>query len=253
MITLINHKTIRCSMRSLIENGLRIGETAAKSKKQPFYPTHSGMNIKIPKDPFLNTSDGALIRFRRDTACDTVHSSIPDGYTKDMGIGFGLESKKDIMLEIAKPKEHKGLGWSLDDWDDVKQVLEVKIGELITPPHLYKKCPQLEPHYYIDELWSKGKNTGANAIKNVVLQSLNDSETQGRVLLQACNIDGKTSPVGFYYKLGFRSTNPQTNEACAKWLAEGGKMTNAPGGSDTMYLPKENIQHCLNYGLDIKA
>lgn len=251
MITKINQKTIRYSMRRLIGDGLRIRETTCK--KEAFYPTPSGMNIKIPKEPFLNASDWALIRYRRVTARDTVTHFIPDGYTKDMGIGFGLESKEDMMLEIAKPKEHKGLGWSLDDWDDIQQTLKVKIGELITPPHFYKKLPQLEPHYYIDELWSKEKNTGTNAIKDVVLKSLNDSETQGRVLLHACSIDGKTSPVGFYYKLGFRSTNPLTNKDCAKWLTEGGKIENAPAGSGTMYLPKENIEHCLNYGLYIKA
>lgn len=232
-------------MKNFILNGLRIGETAAK-KRKAFYPTPSGMNIKIPKDPLLDASDGALIRYRKDTACDTVINPIPDGYTKDMGIGFGMESKEDIKLTIAKNAVEAGFGNRFVD-------LRVKIGEEITPPHFYKKCPQLEPHYHIDELWSTGKNTGTNAVKDVVLQSLNDTATQGRVLLHACSIDGKTSPVGFYYKLGFRSTNPYTNKACAKWLAEGSKIENAPVGSDTMYLPRENIQHCLNYGLDRQA
>lgn len=244
MIIKINQNSLRSGMRRLIEDGLSMGETACK--KEAFYPTPSGMNIKIPKDPFLNASDAALIRYRRDAAGDTVLHSIPDGYTKDMGIGFGLESKKNIELIIAKNAVKAGFGNRFMD-------LTVKIGELITSPHFYKKCPQLKPHYNIGELWSKGKNTGTNAIKDVVLQSLNDSETQGRVLLHACSVDGKTSPVGFYYKLGFRSTYPKTNEACAKWLAEGGKMENAPVGYETMYLPKENIQHCLNYGLDIKV
>ena len=70
------------------------------------------------------------------------------------------------------------------------------------------------------------------------------------MLIDACCIDGKTAPGGFYYKLGFRFTNPTENEACAKWLAAGGKRENAPFAVGMMYLPRENIEQCLKYGLN---
>lgn len=257
MIKAINQKYLLTEMRDIIEHVFELGKT---TKKQPLYPTPSGMNIKVPQNPFLDTTNVAMCRARKDAACDSVFAPIPDGYTKDGGIGFfSKEIKdKDIILEIQKPpkKDPKDrLGLCSVDEEEMRQYLDnrVKIGELITPPHFYRKQLQLEPHYYIDELWSQGKNTGTNAIKDVVMQSLDDPQTQGRVLLNACCIDGKTDPTGFYYKLGFRSTNPYTNNECAKWLAEGGKRENAPCMGGTMYLPRENIQHCLNYGLDIKG
>lgn len=35
---------------------------------------------------------------------------------------------------------------------------------------------------------------------------------------------------------------------CEKWLRNGGKRENAPFVIGQMFLPKENISHCLNYG-----
>lgn len=103
------------------------------------------------------------------------------------------------------------------------------------------------PHYYLDKLWTTGKSSGTNSVQALVRQSLQDPATQGRVMLDACCIDGETAPGGFYYKLGFRFVNDLTNKECAKWLAEGGKRENAPWAVGLMYLPKENISHCLNY------
>lgn len=245
MITKINQSLLTDNMRSLINYTSQLGKTVAKNKK-PIYPTPSGMNIKVPYNPYLDASDYAKCRYHKEATVGSSFDSIPDGYTKDMGIELAPESRNDIMLTIAKKAVKAGIGNRMLD-------LRVKIGELVTPSYFRTKLAQLEPHYYVDELWSGGKNTGTNAIKNVVLKSLDDPQTQGRVLLEACSIDGKTNPIGFYYKLGFRSVNPDTNADCAKWLAEGGKRKNAPRGCTKMYLPKENIQHCLNYGLNLKA
>lgn len=260
MIKIINQKYLNYTMRELVEHGLKLGKTTAKSAKEPFYPTPSGMNIKVPQNPFLETSNRALSRTHKDTSGNGVLNSIPDSYTKDGSMGFISKEvdNKDIVLEIVKPpQKDKASKFRFCAINKEERLAyfnnRVKIGELITPPHFYQKLPQLQPHYYIEELWSRGKNTGTNAIKSVVLTSLNDPKTQGRVLLNACCIDGITYPTGFYYKLGFRSTNSYTNEECAKWLAEGGKRENAPIACGTMYLPKENIEHCLNYGLNIKG
>ena len=77
--------------------------------------------------------------------------------------------------------------------------------------------------------------------------SLQDSRTNGRVTLQSDIIDGKTSPSGFYYKLGFRFSDESKNDIMKKWLEQGGKKESSPMITGFMFLPKENIHNCLNY------
>ena len=105
----------------------------------------------------------------------------------------------------------------------------------------------LQAHYYVSYLWSDGKREGTNHIQEVVIKSLEDSRTDGRVILDAQMIDGETSPAGFYYKLGFRFANNQYNKILEKWLKKSGKKIDAPPVTGTMYLPEENIEHCLRY------
>ena len=95
----------------------------------------------------------------------------------------------------------------------------------------------------IELLRSTGKGTGTRAVKNVVRKSLADPETQGRVTLAAAQIDNKMPhPFLFYYKLGFRSCEDFYN----KFGEEGLTIPNTDIMT-YMYLPKENIKHCLNY------
>ena len=105
----------------------------------------------------------------------------------------------------------------------------------------------LKPTYVILHLESFEKGQGKEAIKEVVLKSLCNSESQGRVMLMAETIDGKNSPAGFYYKLGFRFENEECNKTMQNWIKKGGSKASAPQISGSMYLPLENIPHCLNY------
>ena len=103
-------------------------------------------------------------------------------------------------------------------------------------------------HYYVDELYGDGKGAGTRQLQKVVLNSLKDNQTRGRVLLDAASIDGTTHPAGFYYKLGFRHTCEDFNIKLDKWLKAGGEKENSPWCSGNMYLPQENIMQCLTYG-----
>jgi len=116
------------------------------------------------------------------------------------------------------------------------------------PAH-YDETFKFNPRIILEKLWSGGKGTGTKAVQNVVWGSLKNPRTRGRVCIDACCIDGKTAPGAFYYKLGFRFTNPADNEICEKWLLSGGKRENAPFMVGNMFLPRENIEHCLKYGL----
>ena len=104
------------------------------------------------------------------------------------------------------------------------------------------------PYYKLDKLWAKSKGDGTSGIQTVLLKSIVDNDTQGRVLLDACCFDNKTAPGAFYYKLGFRFNNPLTNKECEQWIKSGGKYEDAPFATGMMHLPKENIEHCLKYG-----
>ncbi|MCQ2755057.1 MAG: hypothetical protein MJ231_08465, partial [bacterium] len=117
----------------------------------------------------------------------------------------------------------------------------------VIPAH-YDEVQKMLPHYHIDKLWSSGKGTGTTAVQEVVSRSLSNPRTAGRVTLDASCIDGKTSPAGFYYKLGFRFKQPNLNKELEEWLSKGGRKENAPFITGTMYLPQENIEQCLKYG-----
>jgi hypothetical protein len=120
-------------------------------------------------------------------------------------------------------------------------------GEIRTVPAHQETERTWKPRYHIDKLWTTGKGSGTRSVQDVVRQSLQNIRTQGRVTLEACCIDGKTAPGGFYYKLGFRFTNPEMNKMCEEWIEHGGLRENAPYATGMMYLPRENISQCLNY------
>ena len=134
----------------------------------------------------------------------------------------------------------------------------VKSGGYLKTPELYPKDYitknsygyGLNPTYHIDKLWSSAKGEGKTAVQSIVWKSLASSKTEGRVTLDACCLDGITASGGFYYKLGFRFLNPNNNKICEQWIKSGGKYGNAPFAIGRMYLPKENIEHCLKYGLN---
>ena len=124
-----------------------------------------------------------------------------------------------------------------------------KKGKTVTYPDQMMESTIALPHCFIRELRvaNKGVGLGTKMVQNAVKDSLLDPRTNGRVLLVAENIEGNIYPGGFYYKLGFRFNNQNSNEIMEKWLQSGGLKENAPPITGMMYLPKENIEHCLNY------
>ena len=107
-------------------------------------------------------------------------------------------------------------------------------------------------HIYIDKLVAgegRSKGTGIRTIQKIVRESLADPDCQGRIRFEAMPIDiSKGNPLGLFYKLGFRADNIELNKKCAQWLANGGDKRKVPFSMGAnMYLPKENIEHCLNY------
>lgn len=123
-----------------------------------------------------------------------------------------------------------------------------KSGRIIPAIPLHTEDIQiLKPHYHINFLWADGNREGTNFVQDVVIKSLKDPRTQGRVILNAEMIDAETSPAGFYYKLGFRFANQKFNKILKDWKDNNGTKLNAPSITGMMYLPKENIEQCLRY------
>ena len=182
---------------------------------------------KIIEKSAPKTVKNAIMTSHFDTGGTTQFAPIPDNYVKK------TSEFVDEYTYTAKFGPNKG--------------------QKITKPAHYEERKTMLPHYHIDKLWTTGKGSGTQSVQAIVSESLANAKTQGRVTLDACCIDGKTSPAGFYYKLGFRFNQPQLNEDMAKWLASGGKRENAPFLTGAMHLPAENIEHCLNYGKDVKT
>ena len=128
------------------------------------------------------------------------------------------------------------------------KVISVKI-DGFPKDYIYEKNQKqfFKPHYYIRELVSNKSGGGTAAIKCVVRKSLGNPLSQGRVILYSTSIVPGDYSAGFYYKLGFRFVQDEKNKIMQTWFQEDEKRNYSPPIDGTMYLPKENIEHCLNY------
>ncbi len=104
----------------------------------------------------------------------------------------------------------------------------------------------LKPYIHVSDLEAKqkGVKTGTKLMKLALHDSIR-SGAGGRILLDAECMDNLHSPIPFYFKLGFRSVNPDINELAAKCIYTGEEFPLDIGTK--MYLPKENIKHLLHY------
>lgn len=104
----------------------------------------------------------------------------------------------------------------------------------------------LKPYIHVSDLEAKkkGVKAGTKLMKQALADSLKQG-TGGRILLDAECMDNVHSPIPFYFKLGFRSVNPEINELAARCINTGLEFPLDIGTK--MYLPKENIEHLLNY------
>lgn len=194
-----------------------------------------------------------------------VSSTVGVSNTLKVGSQAPKKEEKEVVKN-AKIKFHKIKGTDkyavYGDWKEdyvyavIKEVTNTpEMSELrsryrlITFRNPVSKSLYLNSCYKIDFIESPQRYNGAGskALKAVVERSLADNETQGRVVVNADIIDGKTSPAGFFYKLGFRFIDESMNQVMEKWAREK-TLVNAPKLKGTMYLPKENISKVMLYG-----
>jgi len=149
----------------------------------------------------------------------------------------GLEFPRDYYICTEKTIPFRNVRYS-------------KTGRVIPAvPEHKEEIKLLKGRYFLAYLWANGKGEGTKFVQEVVKKSMKNPNSNGRVVLEAEMIDGEKSPAGFYYKLGFRFANQKYNRYLEEWNKNGGRKNNAPCITGVMYLPKENIQQCLNYKL----
>ena len=116
-------------------------------------------------------------------------------------------------------------------------------------PKTYKRTTKyLKNCYIIDYIQSPNPKhgQGSEALKQVAEKAMFDSRAQGRIVTFSAPIMKEASPAIFFYKLGFRFTDPKCNEIMEECLKN--NMPDIPAQIGMMYLPKNRLHKLLHYG-----
>ncbi len=120
---------------------------------------------------------------------------------------------------------------------------------ILLTPRTYKRTTKyLKNCYIIDYIQSpKPKNgLGTEAVKQLAEKAMFDSRAEGRIVTFSAPIMKESSPALFFYKLGFRFTDPKCNEVMEECLRN--NMPDIPAQIGMMYLPKNRLNKLLHYG-----
>ncbi len=90
------------------------------------------------------------------------------------------------------------------------------------------------------------EGAGTEAMQSLVEKSMLDDDTCGRIILYMSQLSDKDTSPKFFYKLGFRYTEENSNIILKEMIDKNIYEFYLPPGY--MYLPKENIQKLLRYG-----
>ena len=166
-----------------------------------------------------------------------ITPQIVSSYAKAFGVDTVLRTKP---VQVYIPRAKTGVQDMLASWSSLEP------HEYLFLPDNYKK----KNFIYLYRLWSHEQGGGTAAIKRVVKKSI-EKGYEGRVALHAGMLDpDRGHPFFFYYKLGFRSTIGLLNSIAERILK---RKNGAPRpnrfmpGTYFMYLPKQNVEHCLGY------
>lgn len=116
-------------------------------------------------------------------------------------------------------------------------------------PRTYKRRTKyLKNCYIIDYIQSpKPKNgLGTEALKQVAEKAMFDTRADGRIVTFSAPIMKESSPALFFYKLGFRFIDPESNAVMEECLKN--NMPDIPAQIGMMYLPKSRLHKLLHYG-----
>ena len=119
---------------------------------------------------------------------------------------------------------------------------------LFQAPSYKRKTKYLKNCYIIDYIQSPKTHCGlgTEAIKQLAEKAMFDTKAEGRIVTFSAPIMKESSPAIFFYKLGFRFTDPYSNEVIEECIQK--NMPDIPAQIGMMYLPKNRLQKLLMYG-----
>ena len=120
---------------------------------------------------------------------------------------------------------------------------------LIYTPRKYKRTTKyLKNCYIIDYIQSPKPRSGLGtaALKQLAEKAMFDTRAEGRIVTFSAPIMKESSPAMFFYKLGFRFTDPTANAYMDECLRK--NMPDIPAQIGMMYLPKSRLHKLLHYG-----
>ena len=198
----------------------------------------------------------------------TVAKAMPslNAMTMPAILGFKtpvINEKANIRIKKIKRGDNIIIPGEIDD--DYVDIVEEEIensggiisgsggGNFFASPGLIaqpqkRKIKYLKHCYIIDYIQSPKPRCGmgTNAVKQLAEKAMFDNRADGRIVTFSAPLVKEASPALFFYKLGFRFTDPLANENMEKCIRD--NIPDIPAQIGMMYLPKSRLQKLLRYG-----
>ena len=174
-----------------------------------------------------------------------------------------LKEKANIRIKKVKRSDNIIIPGEIED-DYVDIIEEDIVDDYYTSPHnsntnfftspgilappRKRRIKFLKHCYLIDFIQSptQRKGLGTNAVKALAEKAMFDNKAQGRIVTFSAPMIKDASPAMFFYKLGFRFTEPEANDFMEECLRR--NMPDIPAQIGMMYLPKDRLHKLLRYG-----
>ena len=195
----------------------------------------------------------------------TVAKAMPSVTSMSMPAILGFKTpqvKEKATMRVKKIKRADNIIIPGEIEDDYVDIVEEEIenslpyssgGNFFASPQLLsspqkRKTKYLKNCYIIDYIQAPKPRCGmgTNAIKQLAEKAMFDSRAEGRIVTFSAPLVKEASPAMFFYKLGFRFTDPKSNEYMEECLKK--NMPDIPAQIGMMYLPKNRLKKLLMYG-----
>lgn len=162
-----------------------------------------------------------------------------------------LKEKAKITIKKIKRGDNIIIPGEIDD--DYVDIVEEPLrndygGNFFSTSPLKRKIKYLKNCYIIDYIQSPKTRCGlgTEAVKNLAEKAMFDPKTEGRIVTFSAPLVKESSPALFFYKLGFRFINPESNQYMEECILK--KIPDIPAQVGMMYLPKSRLHKLLRYG-----
>lgn len=159
------------------------------------------------------------------------------------------EIDEDYVDIVEEEVEYRGkYSQYAQDSGDVGNFFSQLPSQIFVPKTYKRQTKYLKNCYIIDYIQSPKPRSGLGtaAVKQLAEKAMFDSRAEGRIVTFSAPIMKESSPAMFFYKLGFRFTDPLCNAVMEDCLQK--NMPDIPAQIGMMYLPKSRLNKLLHYG-----